>query len=278
MSKQAGPLSKQETDYIVSNFKRQSIEEMAEHLNRTEDTVKKKLLERGLWKEKTSAEIEDEGRLKMILWDLAYWPSIVEAYEPDEVEYYENNWIAIIRQLNEDVSYTEHMYVKDWIQLEIEKKRLLSRQKETRQSIRDLMDQIRDLEQRDQDTLSPIEQAMLNQQKEMLVMMSGAEGQHIKSLDIVNGGIKNISAKVKADREQRRTKETSKDTYWGYVECLNDEKYRLDESYSAELGRLAQKKAKDDLMGLTEFIDGTVDHCMLNEDTMNMMDEGNNGD
>jgi hypothetical protein len=117
---------------------------------------------------------------------------------------------------------------------------------------------------------------MANGMKQSLIIMKGAENEHVNQLNTLEKEIKNLSARIKTDRQDRRKVETSADTYWGWVEMLNDEKYRMDESYKAELGRIAQEKAREDLMELTEYVDGTVDYPLLSAETMEKADGHNN--
>lgn len=58
-------------------------------------------------------------------------------------------------------------------------------------------------------------------------------------------------------------------TFHDYVSKLNtDKEFREQENFKAELGRIAQTKEKDRLMGLHKFGDGTLDYCILNAETM----------
>jgi hypothetical protein len=264
MSKKVGNLSESERRFIIDNNKRMSMEEIAEELNRTPELIKRHLMQRGLYVEKTTNEIEQENRLKMVLYNLPYWPTIIASYEDDEIKLYEDNWIAMVKQLNEDVTYTEHLFIQDWLILILTRHRILTRTKEELNQQREMKAKIADLETSD----NPDDLMMAKGLRDSLSLMQGANDQHVGSLDKLQKEIKYLSGKIKGDRETRRKVETSADTYWGYVSLLEDEKYRGDESYKAEIGRIAQEKATEDLMTLTDFCDGTVDYPLLNAETM----------
>jgi hypothetical protein len=277
MSKQIGPFSKAEITFLVNSCKNHTIEEMAEHLNRSEDSIKKQLLSRGLYKEKTTAQLEEELVIKQNLWSLAFWESIVNAYDDHEIVYFENNWVSFSKQFNLDMTYTECFHLKSLLQAEIEKNRIQANQKDTRSRISDIKDKLRELRMaEDAGTLSPPEQMEIVQLKSELALMEGASSGHVTNLEKLGKEIAELTKKLKGDRENRRQVETSADTYWGWVALIQEESYRQDESYKFELGRLAQKKAKDDLQSLAEFADGTVDYPMLNSDTMEKIDDENN--
>jgi hypothetical protein len=274
MSKQIGPFSKAEITFLINSCKNHTIEEMAEHLNRSEDSIKKQLLSRGLYKEKTTAQLEEEVVIKQQLWSLAFWESIVNAYDDHEIVYFENNWVSFSKQFNLDMTYTECFHLKSLLQAEIEKNRIQSNQKDTRGRISTIKDKLRKLQIGEEaQTLTPVEQMEMVQLKSELALMEGAASGHVTNLEKLGREIAELTKKLKGDRENRRQVETSADTYWGYVALLQDESYRQDETYKAELGRLAQKKAKDDLQSLTPFVDGAVDYPMLNAETMDKIKE-----
>jgi hypothetical protein len=276
MAKQIGPFSKAEITFLINSCKNHTIEEMAEHLNRSEDSIKKQLLSRGLYKEKTTAQLEEEVIIKQQLWSLAFWESIVNAYDDHEIVYFENNWVSFSKQFNLDMTYTECFHLKSLLQAEIEKNRIQSNQKDTRQRISSIKDKLRKLQiSEEAGTLDPTEQMEIIQLKSELALMEGAASGHVTNLEKLGKEIASLTLKLKGDRENRRQVETSADTYWGYVALLQDESYRQDETYKAELGRLAQKKAKDDLQSLTGFVDGTQDFPMLNSETMQKIEEAN---
>ncbi len=84
--------------------------------------------------------------------------------------------------------------------------------------------------------------------------------------------IRNYTDKLKVDREKRRDVQATNDTWWGYSKRLEDERFRLNESFSAELGRIAADNAKSKLMELNTYIDGDVDYPLLSAETMDMED------
>jgi hypothetical protein len=271
MDRKVGQLSNEEKKYIVENCKRLSIDEIAENLGRKPDTVKAQLLSRGLWVEKSELDIEEETRLRLELYHLPYWPSIINGYMEDEVVYFEENWIALMRQLGGDVSYSEHLFIKDWLVLELQKARLLKKEKETLLSIEEQRQTIKTLEKStDPADLQGLQ--MIRDLKVMLVSMEGALSQNASVLEKLNKDIKNLSQKLKADRESRRHTETDMDTYWKYAALINDEKFKNKEDYRAELGRAAQEKARENLMELTDYIDQTVDFPLLNAETLERYD------
>lgn len=272
MSRKVGALSNEDQQTIVQLRHTHTMEEIAEQLDRTPAVVKKYLLQKGLYMEKTQEELDEEARLKLLLYNLAYWPTIVASYDDEEIQLYENNWLSIIKQLNEDVSYTEHLYIQDWIILILERHRILSKKKESRDEIRALKAEIQKMKAAESD--NPMDMAALESAKVTMAMLEGAEDHHISSLEKIQKEIKNISSKVRADRETRRNVENSADTFWGYVAKLEDDaEFHSQESFRAEILRASMEKARNDAYENHEYIDKTVDRCILNHESIELDEE-----
>lgn len=265
-----GNFGHDEMDYMISNSHLPA-ETVAKGINRSVDAVKNFWISKGLFIEKSIEDKQAENKMLAILHSLAYWPAVVSSFNDEEMAYYEQNWIAFVRQLNEDVSYSEQIYIKDWIILEIEKKRLLAREKESMRSIEDLKAKVSKLYQ--QDLTDPSVVMQIGNMNTELAAKEAVISQSITALQKLNSDIKYISEKLKTDRTNRREKETSADTYWGYVAKLEEEAYRADESFRAEIYKASMKKAKQELYEYTEFVDQTLDRCILNEHSVELEDK-----
>lgn len=272
MAKKTGNLNEYERRFIIDNCRKMSIEDIAEELNRTPELVKNTLMSRGLYGEKTSEEIEEENRLKMLLYRESFWPELVKAYVEDEIDFFEAEWVKFQKQLSSDVSHTEALFIKDWICNEIEKFRVQKKYKMSEEQIATLIDQIKQIEDTAPQDLKIEDMQRLTDFKAQLAMMTAASASFVSLMEKLHQHTKVFSAKIQADREKRREVKTDASTYWGYLELLNDEKFRKEESYKAEIGRIAQAKARNELMQLEQYVDGTVDYPLLNADTMEQND------
>ncbi len=272
MALKKGKFSKAEMDYMVHNS-HLPVREVAEYVNRSEEAVTEFWKSKGLYIEKSIGSKAEENRLLAWLHSLAYWSSVVSSFDAEEIVFFEQNWLSLIKQFNEDASYSEHLYIKDWMILEIEKKRVLVSEFQARQRIQELKDKMRVIESKEiQDELDIM--TVTNMATE-LAAREGVIAQSITSLKNLNNDIKYISDKLKADRINRRERQTSASTYWSYIEKLdNDEKFRREEIYKAEVFKAATEKAAKDLMELHPFVDGTLDRCILNAQSV-MLDEEN---
>lgn len=265
-----GNFGHDEMDYMINNSHLPA-ETVAKGINRSPDAVKNFWISKGLFIEKSIEDKQVENKMLAVLHSLAYWPSIVSSFNDEEMAYYEQNWIAFMRQLNEDVSYSEQIYVKDWLVLEIEKKRVLAREKESMRSIQELKEKI--TKAYSGDLTDPSIVMMIGNMNTELAAKEAVISQSINSLEKLNKDIKYISEKLKTDRTNRREKETSADTYWGYVAKLEEEQFRADEAFRAEIYKASMKKAKNELYEYTPFVDQTLDRCILNEHSVELEDK-----
>jgi hypothetical protein len=271
VSKKTGKLSNIDIRFMIDNCHKMSIEDMAEELNRTPELVKNTLTEKGLWVEKTTEQVEEENRIVADLHKRSWWSSVVAVYNDFELELFKGHWIDIIRQFVSDITPSEAAILKNWCSGIVELYRLEKQYRESQDNIDALKDQIAGLE-----VLvgtEPEKMPELMNMKNQFALMVGASSAHITNREKLNKEIKTFMELLKADRTKRREVTNNADTYWGLVEKLNDEKYRADESYKAELGRIAKDKAKNDLQELTNFVDGTLDYPLLNSETMEKEDE-----
>jgi len=262
MSLKRGKFSTEEEGIVLENFRTKTFAEIGDMINRSEEAVESYLIKRGLFRKLTPEEEMDKRRLISILHSLSYWSTIVESYDEGEVLYFEDNWADLYRQLNEDVSYSEHLFIKDWLIVELEKRRVLRKERESLEAIKKLKADIQlDIETGGYD---PRELAL--KQSDLAAREANTKV-YIDSLEKLNKDIRYFTDKIKADRSNRRDKENSSDTYWGYVAMLENEDFRKEENYRADLLRIAAEKEKKKLGEWHQYRDGVLDLPILNTDT-----------
>jgi len=260
-----GKLNLKEEEFIRQNVGVISIEEIAVQLNRKAETVLKYIQNNKLVAEKTKEEIEDDKRLRTLLRSKAYWPSVKNSLFDDEVKDFEDNWVAMVRQFGEDILHGEELNLKRWLILEIQATRCLQAQKKHMEQIRLLEDQL-ELEQNKDDALKDVE--VIAGLIEQVTVIRASLSQHSKTYKDIQTEIKFIVNLIKATREEKRDVKVNQDTYWGYIEMLQNEKFMKQESKMAELLKISQKKAKDRMSEYHKFCDDTVDRVLLNADTV----------
>lgn len=279
MSRKTGKLSKTDEEYIVRNIHSSSLQDIANKLNRNLDPIKRFVERKKLVAEPTIEEVQDRQRLLSTLHSKPYWKSIVESYTVSEVEYFEGNWMAMVTEFNEELTVGEETHLKDWLCLQIQINRLNKDQKMATETIQRLESEIIS----DQARLAAIDNPMDTEHitiRQSLALKAAELGairastpqyisQHAKLVDLAG----DISKLLKATREKARDIKVNEDTYWGYIQLLEDEKQRKIESRQAEILRVAMNTARKRLGSNHMFMDGVVDKPLLSAETVFYEDE-----
>ena len=260
MSLKRGKYHKTEEQFIIDNVHNMSVEEMADKLGRNTNSVENFIKKKKLKTIVTQEEHEDIQRLLGLLHESEHWEKIKLAITDKEIKFFEKDWISIVKQFGEDIWYTEEKYIVDWLLLDIKKYRTLRLEKEALQEIECaekelLKEYAKDVEDRDVNLISRLEQQKAIQES--------ALNQHTVGLAKILEKIEKISDKLKANREERRDVKANEETYWGYIQMLEDEKYRKQESRQAQLMKMAQDKVREKLYDYHKYDDGEVDIPLL---------------
>ena len=270
MSRKRGKLSNEETEYIVKHVHDMSASDIATAINRTEDTVKSYIRKKNLVVVKSQEEQDDRERLKSLLLDKAYWPELEATLFENEIEYFIENWISVVLQFGEDISHTEDLFLQEWRVLNILQIRGLQTYKEHLGEINKLRDELKIDYEMGEDPM------VIANKEQQLAMARSAINQHSQAHEKLVNQKKYIADKLKATREDRRDVKANADTYWGYNQMLDDEKFRKQESREAELMKLAQEQSLQEFGQYHEYSDKTVDIPFLTAETIVLHNEDNN--
>jgi hypothetical protein len=263
MAKKVGKLSLEDESFIINNVSSMSLEEIADCLNRNVEPIKKFIDKKRLIAELTPEEVEDRTRLLATLHSMPYWDSVVYAYtDKNEIKFFENMWIDQYSGFNEDLNRTEHVHLKQWIEVEILQTRAAKQQSEISSRIQQLEEIISEEKLRNPTNI------IIQAYEGELGLMRGALAANIKNqIDLIDRSQK-LSATLKSTRDKVRSVEYKSDDFWERVKQLDDEKRRKEASREAEILKLATMRAKKRLGELYEFSDGSLDRPLLNADTV----------
>ena len=271
-TRKKGKFSLKDEEFIFNNVADLSIQEMADALNRTEETVKNFVDKHNLAAKNTSEDEKHRLRLLEKLKNSPYYTWIVKQLDEDEVKYFTESWISFMQQLNEDVLWTEELDIKEMIKLDI----MLSRCSKNRKNVEELyykteLDLDKELsldkDSRDQDMIARLEVRLNGCQK--------ALDDYTKETATLLQEVDKISKRLKTNRNERVKKiETANSSWAGYLRALEDDKFRLNEGREMELMRLAKDKAKQELSQYHTYIDGEVEQPFLTPDTVMEEDQG----
>lgn len=265
-----GALSLEEMQFIKDNCSQMDALSIAKHINKSIKTVRKYAYKENLpLKEKGQEKDPRYFKLRRILRSREYWKDIQQQFSPEELRIFENTWVKLYMQFNEDVWPTEEWQMNKHITLMILKNRYLKKMYVIERQIDDTQKLLNEeyakpKGQKDigavRDLTSLIDKLQNNQ------MMLGKE---VKS---VLDSQKDTEKQLKISRDQRiKGIQDSTQNWTGILRILNDDiEVRNLVGRHIEIMRAAQEKEKLRLYDYHTFIDGSLDRLILTDDSVDL--------
>lgn len=240
MSKKRGQLSLEEQKYIKTHFNKLSIDEIAEHLNRSVAPINKYIEDNNLL---VPDEPDTDGAyLKHKLHKKTFWQEIERQFDKEsgELEYFENTWINLIKQFREDVLPAEELQIKQFITIDI----LINRSMKERK--RHISDTERIQRLVDAEYAKPEDSrdnAYLTNLETQLSFARNSITSYTNEYTKLLAEQQKISKDLKATREQRIKRiEDGKSSWTGLLRMLEDEQIREAEGRQMEIMRMSVSK------------------------------------
>lgn len=265
MNKKRGQLSLDEQKYIKNNVHKLSIEEIANHLNRSETPINKYIEENKLFTSEDTQEIEV---LKRRLHSKTFWEEIKRQFDEDtgELAYFENTWINLIKQFREDVLPAEELQMKQFITIDILINRSMKERKRHIAETEKLQKQV-DAEYAIAESQRDIPK-LANLETQLSFARNSIANYTNEYTKLLNEQQK-ISKDLKATREQRIKRiEDGKSSWVGLIRMLEDEEIRERTGKEMKILAMASEKAKEQLSDYHSYLDNVVDQPLLTEETV----------
>ena len=195
------------------------------------------------------------------------WEQIKRQFSIVEQRIFVEHWKGLVGQFRGDIVATEYLQIAEMIKLELLANRCLEAQQSCKSSINNLeniiqtqMDKPED--QRDSRLLGGAEADIIQNRTAILAMNKDY-------LAIVDKK-ENMLKSLKGTREQRvKAIENSKSNMIDWFKILiSDESVRKSIGIEAAKMRLAIEKERERLSGLHQFLDGEIDRCILDSDSV----------
>ena len=262
MSRKRGKLSNEEMAYIEQNCFDLSLEEMANHLNRSIDPVKRYIDKKNL----KARDLTDDEHLLSTLRARYYHAELSKQMSEHEIRFFEQNWVDFFKQFNEDVTHTEEMQILEVIRTEV----LINRSMEDRQEIMENIQTLNDLI--DQEMSKPKDmqdtQALAMFQTQLGAMI-GSKSSYINEHEKLLTKKERYLKDLKGTREQRkRVADDAKTNFSMWMRQLDDMETKEAEGFDMAVQAIAADKARKRLSDFHEYEDGEVDQPLLNSDTV----------
>lgn len=269
--RKVGVLAKHEQDFIRENCEKMSIHDIAEHINRTPDRVKRFIRDNALVAFHMDEKDAYRNQLRYDLLHKHFWPDIKKQFnqETGELDTFINTWVDLMESL-QDVRVEEEMQLKQFIVLEILLGRSLITRNEFIASIDKAEAKVREEAAKPNPDPNRIE--FLEAQVEN---MKAATTQFNKETVMLQERQGKIAEQLKATRASRISKVQDSKTNWaGLVRRFDDWQEREKEGRQIGIMQLAAKKAREKLSEVHIYEDGMADLPLLNSETVeNLSDD-----
>ena len=262
MTRKRGKLSNGEMNYISQNCFDLSVEEMANHLNRTVAPVQKFIDKENL----KARDMTDDEHLLVHLRGRYYFKELGKQLDGPEIIFFEHQWIDYFKQFNEDVTHTEEMQILEVIRTEV----LINRGMEDRQQAVKNIERLNRLIEDEMNKPEAMQdtQAIASFQTQLgaaFASKSAYINEHEKLLTKKERLLKDL----KGTREQRkRRSEDAKTNFSAWLKQLDDIEVRKREGLDMEINRIAANKAVEEMSEYHKYEDGVLDQPFLNADTV----------
>lgn len=267
IKRKVGALSTEEQNFILASKDFLSIEIIAEKLNRSPDPIKRFIARQSLTGG-TDAYGEEAltNHLRERLHAKQFWAEMKAQLFKEELAYFEDTWISLMKQFRENVTSTEEIQTKQWITLEIMTNRNMREKKlqlEQVERIQKLVDAQYALDEADRDN------SMLMSLTQELAYARNSISSYTTDHMKILAQIKDITKDLKIARMDRIKKiEDGKVTFPGLLRQLEEADIREREGLEAEVISRAVDKSKKKFSASHQYSDGRYDQPFLTPETV----------
>lgn len=262
----AGRIGKEAERFIMDNYQTMTLEQMAEQIQKTPESVRKKLAQLGI--DYATKDAKKVGAYADIRQG-PYWKQLKSELTSDELELFIEHWKEIISQFQDDIFHTEKLQVMDLIKTEILMSRDLMAEKRQTDIVEMATNRMQEIN--DDPDLS------LNEKEELLHAVTTELGMAIsvgkdirKSYNDLAKEKKNLVRALKASREQRvqRLNDSKQNFIVWLGEIMADSQKRRKIGIEMEKMRLAMEVEMERLGEYHVYEDGEVDRPFLTPETV----------
>lgn len=264
--KKRGQLSLQEAEFIRENYGILSIEDIADHLNRSTAPIKRYIEEHNIFA--NSEEARDYQILKDKLHAKSFWLEIKNQFDEasGELEYFESTWVSLMKQFREDVLAAEELQIKQFITIDILINRSMKERKRHIAETEKLQKKVDEEYAKDEDDRDIPKLANLETQ---LSFARNSIANYTNEYTKLLNEQQKISKDLKATREQRIKRiEDGKSSWIGLIRMLEDEDIREREGKEMAILKTATDNFKDKLSEYHEYEDNVVDQPFLTPESV----------
>lgn len=263
-----GALSSGEMKYIEENAATKSLQEMSVEISKSVGTIKKYVYKKNLVTKEDTKSPDGiairEIQCRDILRNREYWPELQLQFSSAEVKQFEQSWVKMYLQFNEDCQWTEELQMKKYLTLEIMKDRF-GRQVYTCIMEIDKLQKAID----DERAAGTKNSAAIRELSMLLEKYQSNQIQLAKQQRETIQEQKDVESKLKGSRDQRvKSYLDANENFSAGLRLLHENQVvRENLAKHIEIMRQAQEFAKCKLYDYHTFVDGTLDKLILSEES-----------
>lgn len=271
-----GRFSAGEMEFMTANESVMTVEKMANLMNRTPEAVKG-------WLDTNNAIMGKGGAsdtvyaIRKELRDSLAWRQLREEFTPQEVCYFEEQYVGFMKQFRDDVFASEQNQIFQAIKLDILMSRNLKQRRRTLQDVDNLEQMQADLLKGANNKAANLSSEDKNLLQDLTTQISAGranDGARTSEYTRLQEKHESIIHSLKATRQQRITKiEDDKESFINLIKRLQNEEVREREGRSLGLLQMAIDKEAQRLGSPHEFADGAIDRPVLSAETLGVEDE-----
>lgn len=265
-----GCLSRAEMKYIKQNAGKQSLEEISRVISKSEQTIQKFIDKKNLLSKEMIEKIPDAPRRKKIREILRikeYWSELKKQFSIEELKMFEEHFISLYIQFDEDVLISEELQIKKYVTLEVLKDRMLRLDRENELQIEQLRKQL-DIEyalsgeERNPESIKTLNMTMDRLQSNQMVFL--------KEFREMTAEQKDVEKKLKVSRDDRiKNIQDATQNWTAIIRLLNENTDMRDRvGKHIEIMKIAALKEQQKLFELHTYVNHDVDYPILNHESI----------
>lgn len=272
-----GPIEPEEAEFIINHIKTMKVKDIAVYLNRRLNTIYK-FLERNKIPVKAKVRVDSkeeaagtespvpiEAETYAKLKTKTFYKNLKQQLTSQELDYFVDHWIDLVKQFNGDLAPSEEMELKELLILEILKNRETASEFTRLQQADELQRQLRDEmalgDDRDKEKI----QSLTMQISQLKV----ASSTYIRNFKDLCDRAEKMRKALHASRQDRvKHLEDAKVDFVSYLRLLEERGEKMRVGREMEVIRAAKRKEERRLAKLYQFSDGKVDRPITNEETI----------
>lgn len=250
-------------DFIRKNIGSHSIDDIAKALGVSIKAVMS-CVDRIRRQIKLETEQRRDSNIREDLLAKPFYPILKRQFNSVDLEFFTREWIATIKQFNEDLYPTEEAELKDMIVLEIMKNHALQTNMDLKQR-KDILG--RSLARAEAE--SQLDMGVITNIKVEIQRAEESSKQNLAHFKDLTEKSKRAREALSASRQQRVTKiQDAKANFTEWLRAIYDNENRERVAREMELMKMALHREEERLGSFTEFADKKIDIPLLNSETV----------